>query len=73
MPAVSIQWPSVADVGMAAVIEGKQNATLSLSSAKKVLHNLFTFNMNEEEAAQALLPRVLPHRDESGILAFMCS
>ena len=39
------------------------NAMLGLSSVKKVLHNLFTSNIDGEEAVKSPLPHALLHRD----------
>jgi hypothetical protein len=68
LPAVSIQWPAIADVGMAAANEEKMNQSikeqLSLSSVKKVLQQLFTSDdLTEGEAAKSPIPWALLRKD----------
>ena len=61
LPAVSIQWPAIADVGMAAA-NGKNlskslKSQLSLSNVKKVLKQLLlTSNLSDDEAVRSPIP-----------------
>ena len=58
LPGVSIQWPAISDVGMAAALNDKSTnyQSLNLATVKKVLRHLFTTTLNEEDAVMAPLP-----------------
>jgi epothilone polyketide synthase D len=60
LPALSIQWPAIADVGMAAATKNTLNISikdqLSLANVKNVLKQLFTSNLGEEETVMSPIP-----------------
>jgi len=62
LPAVSIQWPAIADVGMAASNESmklSQKEQLNSIIVKKVLKQLFASNLDGYDTIVAPIPQVL--------------
>ena len=75
LPAASIQWPAIADVGMAAANEKRMliKDKLSLSNVRRVLKEILTSQLDDWEAVSSPIPRAMLRKDHipTKILPFM--